>query len=156
MEVIQTTQSTQSTPLVGAQRDQVIKFIRAAVPVLLKQTTAKRKDGSAFTGVHVVYGKFNLLFKATFPSLDVRAVTKQLEQEKIIAMQTAKGGAMLYLWDSKPANYAGPSADASDLLAEINATMARQLAALDEPSHVELSEDEKLAQEIAALDGDSH
>ena len=150
----QETQATQTAPLKGEQRENVVKFIRTAVPILLKQTTAKRKDGTPYTGVHVVYGKFNLLFKTKFPTLDVRAVTKQLEQEKVIAMQTAKGGAMLYLWDSKPANYAGPSADASDLLAEINATMAKQLAALESP--VELTEDEKLAQEITALDGDSH
>lgn len=111
----------------GEQHKAVKRFISVAVPVLLKANPNKRKDGTEYTGVHVVFGKFNTLFKEKFPSLDVRAVTKQLEAEQFIATVPCRGGAMLYLWANKPASYKGMSADPIELSSDIE----KQLALLE-------------------------
>ena len=108
----------------GDLHKKVVRFIKVTVPVLVAANQNKRKDGEAYKGVHVVYSKFNALFRERFPALEVRAVTKQLEHEQLIATVPVKGGAMLYLWHDKPESYMGPATDQTDLNAAINAQLA--------------------------------
>lgn len=72
-------------------------FVLRAIETLRKDNKPNKKTGKVSLGIHVVYSGFNEAFRMYFDGADPRETTDAMKAAGLIVLNSAYGGAMIYL-----------------------------------------------------------